>query len=216
MAAAGAAGEARSDEAIVAALRRGDERAYQLLVDQYHPALERLARAHVKDADVAMEVVQDTWVGVLRGIDRFEGKSSLKTWIFRILINRARTRSRREGRTVPFSRLAADELDGDAPLMDPSRFRGADDPWAGHWSDPPTAWSDPARAIESKEIGRHLHAAIDALPEMQRTVITLRDVQGLSSEEVCNILEISETNERVLVHRARAKVRNALDPLFRT
>jgi RNA polymerase sigma-70 factor (ECF subfamily) len=203
-----------SDAAIVAALRRGDERAYRALVDHHQPALERIARMHVKDPDVAMEVVQDTWVGVLRGIDRFEGKSTLKTWIFRILINRARTRSRREGRTIPMSRLAAEEIEGDAPLMDPSRFRGADEPWAGHWSEPPAAWTDPERVLESKEIGRYLRSAIEALPEMQRTVITLRDVHGFSSEEVCNVLEISETNERVLVHRARAKVRNALDPLF--
>jgi len=205
---------AAEEQAIVDALRRRDESAYRRLVACYHPALLRLASLHVKDPEVAVEVVQDTWVGVLRGIDRFEGKSSLKTWIFRILLNRVRTRARREARTIPFSRLATEEIENDAPLFDPSRFLGPNEPWAGHWALPPVAWSDPERAYDSGVIRDRIHRAIEVLPDMQRAVITLRDLHGFSSEEVCNVLEITETNERVLVHRARAKVRNALDSLF--
>jgi RNA polymerase sigma-70 factor (ECF subfamily) len=162
---------------------------------------------------VAEEVVQETWLAVLQGIDRFEGRSSLKTWLFRILTNRAKTRGEREGRTVPFSALAdAAEVEGEEPAVDPDRFYGSEHPNAGLWVDVPQRWADtPERRLLSGEVQELVADAIAALPPSQRAVISLRDVEGWSSEEVCNVLELSETNQRVLLHRARTKVRRALE-----
>jgi RNA polymerase sigma-70 factor (ECF subfamily) len=155
---------------------------------------------------VAEEVVQEAWVGVLKGIGSFEGRSTLKTWIFRILTNIAKTRGQREGRTIPFSALAAD----DEPAVDPDRFQGPEDRSPGHWASPPRGWGPEERLLgsETREV---IDAAIAELPPSQAIVITMRDVDGFTSEETCNALDISETNQRVLLHRARSKVRQALE-----
>jgi len=171
----------------------------------------RLARLFVADQTAAEEVVQETWLGALRGLDRFEGRSSLKTWLFNILTNRAKTRAVRDGRTIPFSVLL-DAAEGDEPAMDPDRFHPLDHRLAGHWVSRPQSWRElPEERLLARETRERLRAAIDELPPTQRTVLTLRDVDGWSAEEVCNTLEISETNQRVLLHRARSKVRRALE-----
>jgi RNA polymerase sigma-70 factor (ECF subfamily) len=193
---------ARTDEsALLAALRAGDERAFMELVEAYTPGMRRLALTFVRTGAVADEVVQESWLGVLRGLDRFEGRSSLKTWIYRIVANVARTRAVREARSVPFSSFAGD----DEASVDPERFI-AD----GHWASPVEPW----QAVLDAEAREVIDRAIAALPEQQRQVIELRDVQGWPSEEVCNVLDLSETNQRVLLHRARSKVRAALDEYF--
>jgi RNA polymerase sigma-70 factor, ECF subfamily len=206
-AAASASGD---DVELVRRLRRGDEDAFMSLVERLQPMMLRVARMYVSSQAVAEEVVQEAWLGVLQGIDRFESRSSLRTWILRIVSNIARTRGRREGRSVPFASLAGDDLD--APAFDPDRFLRARDEWAGHWSTLPTDWRGlPETRLTSSETLDAVRRAIDALPPMQAQVIRLRDVQGWTSEEVRNALELSETNQRVLLHRARAKVRAALE-----
>jgi RNA polymerase sigma-70 factor (ECF subfamily) len=202
--------ETAEDRRLVEALRQGDEMAFATLVDRYHAQLVRLALLYVHDRAVAEEVAQDTWLGVLKGIGRFEGRSSLKTWIFRILANRARTRGQREGRSVPFSSLAADES-SDEPAADPSWFYPPGHKDAGWWVSYPPNWADtPERRLLAQETREQLQTAIAQLPSNQQTVITLRDVEGWSSDEVRNVLGVSETNQRVLLHRAREKVRRAL------
>jgi RNA polymerase sigma-70 factor, ECF subfamily len=179
------------------------------LVDEYGPMLLRVARMYVPSAAVAEEVVQETWIGVLNGIDRFEGRSSLKTWIFRILANIAKTRGERERRSVPFSsaaRAAAAE-----PSVDPDRFLPAGDERARAWAIGPIPWPGPEESLLSGETREVILDAIERLPPGQREVITLRDVDGWTSEEVRNALELSETNQRVLLHRARSKVRGAIE-----
>ncbi len=195
------------DLALVKLLVAGDEQAFAALVGRYHGRLLRLAQAFVADRETAEEVVQETWVGVLHGLPTFEGRSALKTWIFRILTNRARTRGAREARSVPFSSLVG-PAEGDEPAVDPARFT-AD----GMWADPPRTWKEetPEGLLLRGEMLAILQKTIAELPPGQRAVITLRDVEGLSSEETCNTLEISETNQRVLLHRARAKLRRALE-----
>jgi RNA polymerase sigma-70 factor, ECF subfamily len=200
-----------SELELVEALRRGDERAFMTLVDHHGPSMFRLARVYVRDRAVAEEVVQEAWLGVLRGIDRFEGRSSLRTWLLRIVANLARTRAVREARSVPFSALAGPENEAEGPSVPPERFRGPEERWAGHWAVPPEPWNRPEDELLSAETLALIAAAIDALPERQRRVITLRDVEGCSAAEVCNVLELSETNQRVLLHRARTRVRQALD-----
>jgi RNA polymerase sigma-70 factor, ECF subfamily len=195
--------------ALVEALRRREEAAFVDLVERHGVALLRLAQTFVRTRAVAEEVVQETWLGVLKGIDRFEGRSSLRTWIFRILTNIAKTRAVREGRSAPFSDLESETEEG--PLLDPSRFVGAGEPWEGHWRSSPGAWGEPEERLLAAEARGVIETAIEALPPGQRAVVTLRDVEGLSSEETCNALEISETNQRVLLHRARTKVRLALE-----
>jgi RNA polymerase sigma-70 factor (ECF subfamily) len=202
-------GDLRQDRELVAALRRGDEAAFMELVEELSPTLLRVARMYVPSAAVAEEVVQETWIGVLNGIDRFEGRSSVKTWIFRILTNIAKTRGERERRSVPFSsaaRAAADERS-----VDPDRFLPADDERARAWALGPVPWPGPEESLLSGETVDVILAAIEKLPPAQREVITLRDVDGWSSQEVRNALEISETNQRVLLHRARSKVRGAIE-----
>ena len=203
------------DRKLVAALRRGDEAAFMWLVDKYHLSLVRLAALFVTDQAVAEDVVQETWVGVLRGIDRFEGRSSLKTWIYRILTNTAKTRAQRENRSIPFSAFG-DADEPFEPSVEPDRFLPADDPQSPRkWAIGPTAWTNiPEDLFLSKETQAVIRSAIDQLPANQREVITQRDIEGWSSEETCNVLEISETNQRVLLHRARAKVRRALEQYF--
>jgi RNA polymerase sigma-70 factor (ECF subfamily) len=186
---------------LVEDLRAGDETSFARLVDLYGSSMLRIARSIVGSRSIAEEVVQEAWLGVLRGLDRFEGRSSLKTWIFRILTNVAKTRAYREGRSVSFAELEGDE----GPSVDPSRF----EPAFGHWADPPHGL--PESRLLAGELRQVVAAAIERLPPSQRTVISLRDVEGWSSEEVCNALELSETNQRVLLHRARTKVRRAIE-----
>jgi RNA polymerase sigma-70 factor, ECF subfamily len=195
--------------ALVEALRRREEAAFVELVESYGAALLRLSLTFVRTRAVAEEVVQETWRGVLKGIDRFEGRSSLRTWIFRILTNVAKTRAVREGRTVPFADLESETEEG--PLLDSSRFVRAGEPWEGHWQWFPGPWGEPEERLLASEARAVIAAAIETLPPGQRAVVTLRDVEGWSSEETCNALEISETNQRVLLHRARTKVRLALE-----
>jgi len=203
-----AAGRAE-DRRLVEALRRGDEAAFATLIRAYGPTMLRVARGYVATRAVAEEVVQETWLGVLRGIDRFEGRSSLKTWIFRILTNAAKTRAEREGRTVPFSSVFDDEA-----AVDPDRFT-QDGRWAGHWSSPPSPWELPEGRLLAAEARALIERAVATLPAPQATVLTMRDVVGFESEEVCSVLEISEANQRVLLHRARSKVRQALEDYMR-
>ena len=202
------------DAAILAALRAGDETTYAKLIDQYHASLLRLARVYVRDGAVAAEVVQDTWIALFESLARFEGRSSLKTWLFRILVNVARTRARKEQRSIPFSTAFSNvgsvfrRVAGDRETsVSPDRF-AAD----GHWASPPRSWGEsPETSAISSEMRARILGAVEELPANQREVITLRDIQGWSPGEVCNALAISDTNQRVLLHRARSKVRRSLD-----
>ena len=197
------------DVELIRLLRQGDEAAFMSLVERLQPMMLRVARMYVSSQAVAEEVVQEAWLGVLQGIDRFEGRSSLRTWILRIVTNIAKTRGQREGRSAPFASLAGDDLD--APSFDPDRFLGTG-AWAGHWSTLPADWAgSPESRLTSSETLDAVRRAIDALPPMQAQVIRLRDVQGWTSPEVRNALDLTETNQRVLLHRARAKVRAALE-----
>jgi RNA polymerase sigma-70 factor, ECF subfamily len=199
------------DASLLAALRAGDEEAFAILVTRHHATLKRVARAYVSTDAVAEEVVQETWLAVIAGIDRFEQRASLKTWIFHILANKAKTRGVRERRMVPFASLAGAE---DQPAVAPERFQRDGDAWPGHWATPPRPWEDPERRLASLEAREHLRAAIAALPATQQAVLTLRDVEGLEAEEVCELLDVSAGNQRVLLHRARAKVRTELERYF--
>jgi RNA polymerase sigma-70 factor (ECF subfamily) len=202
------------DLQLVLALRAGNEVAFMMLVERYGPAMLRLARMYVPTRAIAEDVVQEAWLGVLKGLDGFQGRSSLRTWIFRILVNTAKTRGQRESRSIPFSSLwAADpELE---PAVEPERFRPAGDQWPNSWLDKPTSWEGvPEDRLLSQETFDRIRESIDLLPPNQREVIRLRDVLGWSSEEVCDALDISATNQRVLLHRARSKVRAALERYF--
>ena len=194
---------------LVDGLRAGSEAAFRELMRMYGASMLRVAQLYVRSRAVAEEVVQETWLGVLKGIGRFEGRSSLKTWLFRILTNTAKTRGEREGRSVPFSALGSADDDGGA-TVDPDRFLGPEERFPGHWSSPPSSWEPEERLLAAETLDV-VQAAIDALPPAQAIVITMRDVEGFSSEEVRNALDLSETNQRVLLHRARAKVRRALE-----
>lgn len=199
---------------MVARLRTGDEAAFLSLVERHGPAMLRIASMHLPRA-VAEEVVQDTWVGVLQGIGRFEQRSALKTWIFTILMNRVRTQAQRDGRSLQFSAL--DGAEGGAESALPAdRFFPADHPqWPHHWAAPPKDWGDsPEDRLLSAEVRTEIQRAIDALPPGQREVITLCDVEGWSAEEACELLRIRPGNQRVLLHRARSKVRLALERYF--
>jgi RNA polymerase sigma-70 factor (ECF subfamily) len=198
------------DDVMVSRLRDGDERTFAALVDTWSPAMLRTARAFVADGHTAEDVVQEAWLGVLRGIDSFQARSSLRTWAYRILVNIAKTRGVRDARTVPMSSLAPDD-DDHAPTVDPARFRGPEDRWPGGWRSFPAEWPSPEQAVVAEEMRRHLGAALAALPARQRIVVSLRDVQGYSSEEVCAMLDISAGNLRVLLHRARASLRGTLE-----
>jgi RNA polymerase sigma-70 factor, ECF subfamily len=201
--------QAAAEEKLVEALRAGDEEAFRELVREYQPSLVRVARIYVPTQAAAEDVAAETWLGVLNGLDRFEGRSSLRTWIFRILTNIAKTRAVRDGRTLPFSAL---QDPGRVPeaAVEADRFLDPEHPrWPGHWAVKPVAW--PEDALLAAETRERLAQAIEALPATQRAVISLRDIEGWSSEEVRNALDLSETNQRVLLHRARSKVRAALD-----
>ena len=201
----------RQDDATIAALRGGDERAFAALVDLHTSALLRVAMAYVPSRAVAEEVVQETWIAVMRGIDGFEGRSSLKTWIFRILTNVAMRGGSRERRSVPFAALAAAEDTGE-PSVDPDRFLPpGHELFPGHWAIMPTRWPTPEEGLLAGETRTVIAEAIEALPKAQRTVLALRDVEGWSSEEVCAALEITAGNQRILLHRARTRVRAAIE-----
>ena len=198
---------------LIEALRQGDEVAFSTLIEQYHGRLLRLAQTFVSNQAVAEEVVQETWMAVLKGIHRFEGRSSLKTWIFQILKNRGKTKGQREHRYVSFSDLARSTDQEEDGTIEPERFHTSGH-LTGHWAIPPTTWDEntPERVLVSKESLAQIEQAIQALPSNQRQVIVLRDIEGVDSEEVCQILNITSTNQRVLLHRARSKVRQALNP----
>jgi RNA polymerase sigma-70 factor (ECF subfamily) len=193
-------------------LRAGDEAAFTSLVDRHHASMLRLALAHVSDRSVAEEVVQDAWMAVLEGLDRFEGRSSLKTWIYRILTNKAKTRGVRESRHTTFSSLGPADEEGDEPAVDPSCFRTSGH-WSDYWASYPQPWDEatPEKLLLSKEGTGYLEQAIAALPPNLRQVVVLRDIEGLDSKDVCVMLGISEGNQRVLLHRGRARVRRALE-----
>jgi RNA polymerase sigma-70 factor (ECF subfamily) len=163
----------------------------------------RVATVYVRSRAIAEEVVQEAWLGVLKGLHAFEGRSSLKSWIFSILVNCAKTRGAREARSVPMSALEAE--DDASPAVSPDRFRDEADRWPGHWSQPPQPWPD--ERVASNELVALVGEALATLPDAQRTVMTLRDVEGIDSSEVCALLGVSEVNQRVLLHRARSKVR---------
>jgi RNA polymerase sigma-70 factor (ECF subfamily) len=199
---------AEHEEELVEALRNGDEAAFAELVERYQASLVRLARMYVRDRATAEEVVQETWLAVLNGIDRFEGRSSFRTWLFRILTNRAKTRGQREARSVPFSSIG----DPEDPAVDPDRFQGEGEQHPGGWRVFPTPWEgDPEERLLAGEARALILDTIEQLPPNQRAVITLRDIEGFSAEEVRNVLDVSDTNQRVLLHRARSRVRRALE-----
>jgi RNA polymerase sigma-70 factor (ECF subfamily) len=200
----------QNDAVLVDRLRAGDEAAFAELLEDYGPSMLRVARLYVRDRAVAEEVVQETWLAVLNGIDRFEGRSSLKTWIFRILSNRAKTRGEREGRTVPFSALFAAEAAATEPAVDVDRFLGPDHPQTpSAWANPPRAWTEDE--VVARETLGVLRDAIEQLPPAQREVIRLRDIEGWSADEVAQALDVTDVNQRVLLHRARSRVRAALE-----
>lgn len=200
---------AAADRELVARLRAGDEQAFLATVRAMDGMLRRLARGVLAADHLIDEVIQDTWVAVLRGLDRFEERSSLRTWVCRILLNQARTAAVRAGRTVPFSALpGADEEE--TPSL-PERFDER-----GRWAQPPGAWTE-ERAdalLARRELLAEVERAIATLPERQRLIILLREVEGWTADEVCNALDLTETNQRVLLHRARARIRAALDPVL--
>jgi len=199
------------EQELVAALRQGDEPAFLALVRRFHSAMLRVARVFVNSDAVAEEVVQEAWLAVLEGIGAFEGRASLRSWMFSIVANRARSRAVREARSEPFSSF--EDPEGE-PTVDPARFHPPDHPrWPGHWCSPPERWAEEQLLVhETVELTKR---AIDTLPPAQRQVIVLRDVEGCSPEEVCETLGVSDGNQRVLLHRARAKVRAMLEPHLR-
>ena len=194
---------------LLARLRAGDERAFEAVVARHYGTMLAVAQTYVKGRSVAEEVVQETWLGVIQGLDRFEGRSSLKTWILSILVHKAKTRGVREARTVPFASLGPEDAE---PAVAPERFRGAWDVFPGHWRAYPGNWHASAEVTaQDRETLRVAMRAIAELPSAQSTVIRMRDVEGYSSEEVCAALDVSEGNQRVLLHRARSRVRSALE-----
>lgn len=201
------------DAQLVEGLRAGDEDAFAALLRTYGSGMLRVAQMFVSNRSVAEEVVQEAWLGVLKGIDRFEGRSSLKTWLFRIVANTAKTRGMREARSMPFSALAGDETD---ETVSPDRFLAEGERFPGHWAVPPQSWAGvPEARLLASETMDVIRRTLERLPPAQRAVLELRDIEGLSAEEVCNALDLTETNGRVLLHRARAKVRAALEEYLR-
>jgi RNA polymerase sigma-70 factor (ECF subfamily) len=200
----------KDESGLIAALREGDEVIFAQLVDQYTPAMLRVARSYAPTHQIAEEVVQETWIALLKGISRFEGRSSLRTWLFAVVINIAKQRGVRERRDAD-AQIAA--LTGGT--VDPARFRAADDPmWPGHWKErqEPAAFPDtPEGSVLADELITFARRELDKLPERQRMVVSLRDLLGFDSSEVCELLNISLANQRVLLHRGRAAVRQALE-----
>jgi RNA polymerase sigma-70 factor, ECF subfamily len=202
-----------ADVVIVARLCDRDEAMFTTLVDAWSSGMLRAARAYVADEHTAQDVVQEAWLGVLRGIPGFQARSSLRTWVYRILINCAKTRGVRDARTIPVSSLAPTDEDY-GPTVDPARFRGTDDPYPGHWRSHPLAWPSPEDDAVAAETRRQLATALAGLPARQRIVVTLRDADGYTRDEVCELLSISAANQRVLLHRGRAALRATLEAHF--
>jgi RNA polymerase sigma-70 factor (ECF subfamily) len=202
------------DAQLVAALRDGDEVAFVALLNNYQGTMVRQALHYVNCHAVAEEVVQQTWLEVLRGLDRFEGRSSFKTWIFTILNNQAKTRGKRESRCSPFSAFENPDAEAHEPAVEPDRFQERGQ-WPGGWASLPRCWSEsPEHALLTGEAGAVITSAVAQLPASQREVITLRDIEGWSSAEVCTVLGLTEANQRVLLHRARSRVRSAVEQYF--
>ncbi len=202
---------AKEEQSLLTRLKAGDESAFNELVNRHHGALVRMAMGHVADREVAEEVVQDTWMAVIEGLDRFEGRSSLRTWVFGILIHKAKDRGVREKRHVTFSAFTS--LDDEAEeAVDPSRFRQSGE-WAGHWAFPPQPWDEqtPEKLLASQQAVSAMNKAIEALPANLKDVLILRDVEGVEAREVCKLLNITETNLYVRLHRARERVRAAVE-----
>jgi RNA polymerase sigma-70 factor (ECF subfamily) len=199
------------DPALVRSLREGDEATFAQLVDAWGAPMLRLALVHVPNRAVAEEVVQEAWLTVLRSLDRYEGRSSLRTWVLGIVINLARSRARAERRSTP----ADLDLDASrAPLFPGTRFRPHIDPWPYHWAIGPTPWPTPEQELLAGETRRVILRAVAALPPAQREVLVLRDIEGLPAEQACTVLAIGDANQRVLLHRARSRVRKALEDYF--
>jgi len=201
------------DAELAARLRGGDEAAFAVLLDSWSRGMLRAARAYVASDEAAEDVVQETWLAIIRGVDRFEGRSSLRTWAYRILVNLARRQGVKDSRTVAWPSLDPEDF---GPTVDPGRFQGPGDPQPGHWRRFPMAWPSAETEVVSAEVRHVIEAALADLPHRQRVVITLRDIDGYSSGEVCSILEISAANQRVLLHRARAAVRGRLEEYYAT
>lgn len=200
------------DEVLLSRLRDGEESAFAQLIDALHLKLVRFARGFVRDEAAAEDVVQETWIGVLAGLPAFEGRGSLSSWIFSITANKAKTRAARDARTAPFSAIADREASEVAWAVSPDRFLDSSSEWPGHWAQPPASWGDrPEERLLQSEMMDELLRITDGLPAAQRAVLFLRDVVGYEASAVCNILDLSETNVRVLLHRARSKVRGALE-----
>jgi RNA polymerase sigma-70 factor, ECF subfamily len=200
------------DRQLVDAIISADEEAFVQLVHLHGPTMLRVALLYVSSASVAEEVVQETWLAVLTGIGRFEGRSSLRTWLFRILTNRAQSRAASEGRSVPFSALSDEELRSPELSVEPDHFHGSGERWADHWTSSPTRWTElPEESLLLSETIALVERAATSLPPAQQAVVTLRDVVGWDADEVCELLGITMTNQRVLLHRARAKIRKALE-----
>ena len=206
--------ERHDDAALVEALRAGDEKAFTALVDAWSGSMMRVARAHVSTESSAEEVVQDTWLAVLTGLHGFRAQSSLRTWVYRILVNQAKSRGIRERRVVPFTSLGPHDEDAGHPAVDPSRFQGPEGPFPGGWREFPAEW--PEQAALAHEVDGVVAEALRSLPARQRAVVSLRDVEGHSAQEVSELLEISTGNQRVLLHRGRSVVRAHLERYFAT
>ena len=199
------------DQATLNALKHGDERAFSVLVTAYQAGFVRIAYTWVRSAAAAQEVVQDAWLTALESLERFEGRSSLRTWLYGIVINTARAHARALRRQVPMSALVAEETETHEAAVDAERFVSEADRWSGHWMHAPAPFPGPDRALEQQELRAQLDAALSELPPVQQQVVILCDVQRFSGEEVCNILGLSDTHQRVLLHRARAKLRAILE-----
>lgn len=205
------------DDALVARLRAGDGVAFTRIVDEWSPVLLHVARRYVADRQAAEDVVQDTWLGVMTGLAHFEGRSSLRSWTFSILINRAKTRRTRDQRVVASATLTGGAVDADQSTLDPARFQDADGKYPGHWTSTgaPRPWEEPEGRALGREVGELIERALDALPERQRLVVQMRDIHGMSSDEACAALRLSQQNQRVLLHRGRAALRAALEGYHR-
>ena len=204
-----------TDQALIDSLRAGDEATFAHLVREWSPAMLRLARQFVSTNQSAEDAVQDAWVGMLKGLSRFEGRASLRTWTFSILVNRAKSRGVRESRTVVNLGAAGDGNDG--PTVDPDRFRGPDDRYPGGWTPDgvPQPWHQPEKRVIARETQRLIDQALEYLPARQRLVVTMRDVQGFSADEVCDLLKLTPGNQRILLHRGRGALRATLEEYYR-
>ena len=199
----------REDDALLRALREGDERVFSELVERWSGMMLRLALSHIENRAIAEEVVQDAWLTVLRSLDRFERRSAFRTWVLGIVVNLARSRARTERRSLPLP------SESSGPVVDPLRFLPPDHPrWPHHWAVEPVPWRTPEQELLANETRKVILDAIDTLPSAQREVLVLRDLEGLTGAETCNMLGLTDTHQRVLLHRARSRVRNALERYF--